>query len=101
MSPAQQIDAIPVQKLPQHLLAESEAEPSDVGLPVRSPFLGVAPQNIAEHPLRRNLLDGALESLQLLDVFEIGADAAVHAEDLPLDECAHRHKGKALRKLLP
>lgn len=63
-------------------------------------ILGITPHQVTEGPLVR-YLDPPVDGPDLVDGFDFGAEAAVDAHDLPVDDGAQRQVVEDLGAVLP
>ena len=88
------------EELGDDIAAEDKADTPLIFTPARHALFGVGPQQVAEQPLVWNLnWPNDLENL--FEVLQLGAEAAVHAEDLLVDQGAHWHHVEDVREYFP
>lgn len=101
MGAADEVEVVGLEELCEHVLAEDVA---DAALLVLVPALlledGVGPEQVAEHALAGDV-GGPVEREQLLELDQLGRDAAVHAEDLLLDDGRDGHGVEGIHEVLP
>ena len=83
-----------------YLLSEGEADPSVVLAPALYIFVGIGPQEVAEEASVWNI-GRSHDSLDLIKRAQLWAEAAVHAEDLLIDEGCNREAIEAVSEGLP
>lgn len=71
-----------------------------VTCPAADVLLRVRPEEVAEES-RVGHLDGPHDSVNLLQTRELRTQAAVHANDLLVDDCAHRQAVEAISEAFP
>mmetsp|Transcript_44789 Transcript_44789/g.127911 ORF Transcript_44789/g.127911 Transcript_44789/m.127911 type:complete len:210 (-) Transcript_44789:233-862(-) len=94
-----ELQAVGVVELLGDVLAEGVAGPAGRDAPAAA-VVGVRPQQVAHGPLVRHLLD-AVELPDVVQGVQGWGDAAVHADDLVLDDRGHGQVVERVREDLP
>jgi hypothetical protein len=87
-----QVQIVPSQELSDYILAKCEGDTTVILSPPDDVFVRVGPEEVAEETSVGDV-GGSHDPLHLLHVLELGAEAAVHAENLLVDNGSH---GKAV-----
>ena len=100
MSPADQIQVVPIEELRDDVRAEGEGHPAVVLPPPLDVLVGVGPEEITEQA-RVGHVGRPHDAADLLHRLQVGGEAAVAAEDLLVDDGRDRQAVEAVRERLP
>ena len=100
MGSADKVDVILLEELLDDGLTEGVGNASIVLTPARLTLLGVGPEQVAEESILRNL-SWACYLLELCHSDELWRQAAVHTQDLIIDESGNGHAIKDVLELFP
>ena len=100
MGSADKVDVILLEELLDDGLTEGVGNASIVLTPARLTLLGVGPEQVAEESILRNL-SWACYLLELCHSDELWRQAAVHTQDLIIDESGDGHAVKDVLELFP
>lgn len=100
MRPADEVKVVFVKEFADDLCAKGEADSSVVFSPAHGVLVGVRPQQVAQQPLVGHVCRPH-DATDLLHALEVGAEAAVAAEDLFVDYGSHRQAVEAVGERLP
>mmetsp|Transcript_2704 Transcript_2704/g.3708 ORF Transcript_2704/g.3708 Transcript_2704/m.3708 type:complete len:226 (+) Transcript_2704:410-1087(+) len=100
MGSADEVDVVFLEELFDDGLSEGVGDAAIVLAPAGLAFLGVGPEQVAEEAVLRDL-GGASDLLELGDGDELGGEAAMHAEDLVVDEGGDGHAVEHILELFP
>ena len=89
MGAANQINVMFLIKLADDVFAEGEGDAAIVVSVGLDAALRVRPEQIAEKPSVRNV-SGPHDVLDLIEVFQLGAEATMHSENLLINKSGHR-----------
>mmetsp|Transcript_54924 Transcript_54924/g.158939 ORF Transcript_54924/g.158939 Transcript_54924/m.158939 type:complete len:202 (+) Transcript_54924:408-1013(+) len=88
------------EELGDHIIAEDPRDAAVVLCPPLNVLVGVSPKQVAQKACVRNIR-GAHHALDLVHAFDLGREAAMHADDLLVDQAAHREAVEDITELLP
>lgn len=100
MSSADEIEVMLPQELCHPIRTESIGNASVVLPPAPDLPVGIRPQEVAQQSLIRHV-DRPLDLPYLIHALQLGREAAVHAEDLVVDDGGHRQAVEAVGEELP
>ena len=100
MGSADKVDIVLLEELLDDGLTEGVGNASIVLTPARLTLLGVGPEQVAEESILRNL-SWACYLLELCHSDELWRQAAVHTQDLIIDESGNGHAIKDVLELFP
>ena len=100
MGSADKVDIVLLEELLDDGLTEGVGNASIVLTPARLTLLGVGPEQVAEESILRNL-SWACYLLELCHGDELWRQAAVHTQDLIIDESGNGHAIKDVLELFP
>ena len=97
---ANEVEVVAPQKLRHHVLAKRKAHAAVILPPADDVLVGVGPQQVAQKPRVGNIRRPH-DALDLLHVLQLGAEAAVHAENLLVDDGGHGQAVEAVGERFP
>jgi len=97
---ADEVEVLLVQELGDLVGAEGEGDAAVVVAPAGAVAVGVGPEEVAEEALVGDV-DGALDLPDPVEVVEVRGEAAVHAEDLVVDDGGDGQAVEAVGEELP
>jgi len=97
---ADEIEVVTPQELRHDVLAKRKAHAAVVLPPADDVLVGVGPQQVAQEPRVGNIRRPH-DALDLLHVLQLGAESAVHAENLFVDDGGHGQAVEAVGERLP
>jgi len=100
MGSADEIYIVLLEELLDHGLAKGIRDTTVILSPARLSLFGVRPDQVAEKTILGDL-SGPRNLLKLRNSDELGAQAAVHAEDFVVDQSGDRHAVEYILELLP
>ena len=100
MGSADEIYIVLLEELLDHGLAKGIRDTTVILSPARLSLFGVGPDQVAEKTILGDL-SGPRNLLKLRNSDELGAQAAVHAEDFVVDQSGDRHAVEYILELLP
>jgi len=100
VSTTHQVEVVLLEELGHHIPSKGVAHTPIVVSPARDVLLWIGPQEVAHEALVWDI-GGARHSSYLIHVLKIGRKAAVHTEDLLVNDCSNRHAIETVGECLP